>query len=123
MSSGELGRTFAPGEYVVRQGEEGQCMFVIQEGEAEIILTRDGTPVRLGVRGPGDLVGEMAIFERERRLADVRALGRLRVLTVDRRNFLQRVREDPTLAFRVVEQMSHRLRELSDEVARLRGGG
>ena len=121
MSSGELGRTLAPGDYLVRQGEEGQCMYVIQEGQAEIVLTREGAPVRLGIRGPGDIVGEMAIFERERRVADVRALTRLRVLTVDRKNFLQRVREDPTVAFRVVEQMSRRLRALSEEIGQLKG--
>jgi CRP-like cAMP-binding protein len=44
----------------------------------------------------------------------------VRVLTVDKRNFLRRLSEDPTLAFRLVETMSRRVRELSDEVIRLK---
>jgi CRP-like cAMP-binding protein len=41
------------------------------------------------------------------------------VLTVDKKNFMRRVHEDPSLAFRLVETMSHRIRELGEEVARL----
>jgi CRP-like cAMP-binding protein len=49
----------------------------------------------------------------------VRALGEARVLTVDKKNFMRRVHEDPSLAFRLVETMSQRIRELGEEVARL----
>ena len=53
----------------------------------------------------------------------MRALGEVRVLTVDKKNFLKRIHEDPSLAFRVVQTMSRRVRELSDELARLKGKG
>jgi CRP-like cAMP-binding protein len=64
----------------------------------------------------------MAIFERVVRSATVRARGRARVLTLDKRNFLRRIDEDPSLAFRIVETMSRRVRELSRQVAELRKG-
>jgi CRP-like cAMP-binding protein len=54
----------------------------------------------------------MAIFEKQHRMATVRALGEVRVLTIDRRNLLQRIQEDPSLAFRVIEGISRKLREL-----------
>lgn len=123
MSKGELGRVYGNGEYILRQGEVADCMYVIQEGEVEVIASQDGKDVRLAVRGPGEFIGEMAIFERQARSADVRALGSARVLTVDKKNFLRRVHEDPSLAFRLVESMSSRIRELSDEVARLKRSG
>jgi CRP-like cAMP-binding protein len=44
----------------------------------------------------------------------------MRALTVDKRNFLKRINEDPSLAFRLVKLMSKKIREMSDEVARLR---
>lgn len=122
MDSGALGREYSDGEVIIRQGEIGECMYVIQEGEAEVILEKDGREVRLAVRREGEFFGEMAIFEREVRMATVRALGagRTRVLTVDKNNFLRRIHEDPSLAFRIVETMSRRIRELSEEVARLK---
>lgn len=120
MGSGDLGRVLQPGDTLFRQGDPGDCMFVIQEGRVEIIVDRDGTEVRLAERGPGDFIGEMAVFEREVRMATVRALERSRVLTVDRKNLVRRVHEDPSLAYRLIQSLSHRIRELSQEMARLK---
>ncbi len=72
--------------------------------------------------GEGDFFGEMALFEREARSATVRALGEVRVLTVDKRTLLRRINEDPSLAFRIVQKMSGRIRELNTEVVRLKAG-
>jgi CRP/FNR family cyclic AMP-dependent transcriptional regulator len=123
MKDGELGRVYEDGEFIIREGETGDRMYVIQEGRVRVFAERDGTEVTLAVRRQGEFFGEMAIFEREVRSANVRAEGRVRVLTLDKRNFLQRIQEDPSLAFRIVETMSRRIRELSAEVVRLKGGG
>lgn len=126
---GALGRTYQDGEVVVRQGEEGDCLFVVQEGQLEVVREEDGREVHIRMVGPDELFGEMAVFERQRRSATVRARGPARVLTLDKRNFLRRVNEDPSLAFRIVETMSRRVRELSGQVVELkrqlaaRGGG
>jgi len=61
----------------------------------------------------------MAIFDRDVRSATIRSLGQSRVLTVDKKNFMRRVHEDPSLAFRLVEIMSKRIRELGEEITRL----
>jgi CRP-like cAMP-binding protein len=58
----------------------------------------------------------MAIFEHEVRTATVRAVGEARVLTIDKKNFLRGIHEDPSLAFRIVETMSHRIRDLTDRL-------
>jgi CRP-like cAMP-binding protein len=121
-TTGALGKVYQDGEIIVRQGEVGDCMYVIQEGQVEVVLEKDGEEVRLAVRGEGEFFGEMAIFEREVRMATVRALGQARVLTIDKKNFLRRIHEDPSLAYRIVQTMSHRIRELSAEVAQLKGG-
>ena len=121
MASGELGKIYQDGELIICEGEEGDCMYVIQEGEVEVLIKgEEDQDIRLGVRQKGEFIGEMAIFDRDVRSATVRALGQARVLTVDKKNFMRRVHEDPSLAFRLVETMSHRIRELSDEVARLK---
>jgi len=120
MDQGALGRDFEDGEIIVRQGDVGDSMFVIQEGQVEVLNETEGNQIRLRIAGEGEFMGEMAIFERVNRSATLRAMGRVRVLTIDKKNFLRRVHEDPSLAFRVVKTMSSRIRELSDEIARLK---
>jgi CRP/FNR family transcriptional regulator len=119
MDAGALGKVYQGGEVIIRQGEVGDCMYVIQQGQVEVVLEQEGEEVRLAVHGEGDFFGEMAIFDREVRSATIRALGQVRVLTVDKKNFLRRIQADPSLAFRIVETMSRRIRELATEVARL----
>ena len=120
MSNGDLGRVFRDGEILCRQGERGDHMFVIQEGQVEVVTANGSRETRLAVLGEGDFIGEMAVFEKEPRSATVRALGEVRALTVDKKNLLRRVAEDPTLAFRVIKTLSKRVRELNEEVSRLR---
>jgi CRP/FNR family transcriptional regulator, cyclic AMP receptor protein len=119
MGAGELGRAFADGEVIIREGDVGDCMFVIQNGQAEVIIGSGTGEVQLNVLGPGAFFGEMAVFERDVRSATVRALGEARVITVDKRNFMRRVHEDPALAFRLVETMSNRIRKLTQRIAEL----
>lgn len=120
--TGALGRVYQDGEAIVRQGQVGDCMYVIQEGQVEVVAENAGEQVRLAVRGEGEFFGEMAIFEHEVRMATVRALGQARILTVGKKSFLRRIHEDPSLAYRIVQTMSKRIRELSVEVAQLKGG-
>jgi CRP/FNR family cyclic AMP-dependent transcriptional regulator len=120
MDHSSLGRLYEDGETIVRQGDVGQSMFVVQEGTVDVVLEKEGREILLRRLGKGEFIGEMGIFDRERRSATVRAQGSARLLTVDSKTFLRRIHEDPSLAFRVVETLSRRVRELSEEVARLR---
>lgn len=114
-----LGMTFKDGEAIIRQGDTGDCMYVIQEGRVEVVVTLNEIETLLAVRKQGDFFGEMAIFNQEIRMATVRALGEVRVLSVDKRNLMRRIHEDPSLAYRIIMALSQRIRELSDDVVRL----
>jgi CRP-like cAMP-binding protein len=117
---GALGRTYRDGEIVVSQGDVGDCLYVVQEGEFEVVVERDGRSTVVRIARKDELIGEMAIFEREVRSATVRARGTARALTLDKKNFLRRINEDPSLAFRIIETMARRVRELSNKVVELR---
>jgi len=119
MISG-LGKLYGDGDVVVRQGEIGNCMFVIQQGGAEVIREGEGGEVRIATLKKGDTFGEMAIFENEVRSATVRALGEARILTIDKRTFLRRVQEDPTLAFNILRILCERIRHHNAELFELR---
>jgi CRP/FNR family cyclic AMP-dependent transcriptional regulator len=116
--SKNLGKEYKEGDAIVRQGEIGDCMFEILDGRVEVIRETEGEEVRLAELGRGDFFGEMAIFDHEVRSATVRALGLVRALTIDKRTLLRRITEDPSLAFRILEKMSRRIRDLNKKMAR-----
>ncbi len=117
MRQGALGRDYYGGETVVRQGETGDCMYVVQAGQVEVVQDTERGEQRLAVLETGDFFGEMALFEREVRSATVRALGDARVLKIDKKTLLRRIKEDPLLAVNMLQAMSGRIRELNAGLA------
>ena len=95
-------------------------MYVIQAGRAVVLREEGGREVIVGELETGEVFGEMAIFDQQPRSATVRAKGNARVLTLDKRAFLRRVHEDPSLAFRILQQMSHRIRVLDEKVSQIK---
>lgn len=120
MTDGALGRVYKNGETIVRQGDAGDCMYVIQDGEVEVVRSCNGCAVRLAVLGQGDIFGELSLFGNSKRTATVRALGDARIMTVDKNIFLRRVQEDLTLAFRIFQTMASRLNTMNAELAVLK---
>ncbi len=120
---GELGKTYRSGESIIRQGEAGDARFVIQHGQVEVYREHEGKTVRLAVLNAGEFFGEMALVEREVRSAGVRALGDVRVLTIDKRTFIGRIHDDPSLAYRIVQKLSARIRELDRQLEKYHPGG
>jgi CRP/FNR family cyclic AMP-dependent transcriptional regulator len=117
METGGLGKTYKDGEVIIKQGDSGNCMYIIQSGEVEVLRDNNGTEVQLAKRYKGDFIGEMALFSREVRGATIRSSGDSRILTVDRKNLLNSIQKDPSLAFRIIETLSKRVRDLSEEIA------
>ena len=115
-----LGKTYSPGETIIAEGEVGDCMFVIQEGEAEVLRDEDGVETVVDTMRAGDIFGEMAILEHTVRSSTVRALSAVRALTIDRRTFIRRIEEDPSLAMNVLDVMCRRVRQLDTTIAHLK---
>lgn len=118
-----MGRPFRDGEFIVRQGEVGDCMYVIQSGRVEVVRRATGQEFFLAELGEGEFFGEMALFDREVRSASVRALGEVWVLTLEKRSFLRHIRRDPSLAFRILEKMAYRIRRLDSKVVEMVSAG
>ena len=120
MANGVLGKVYRDGEVICCQGEHANCMYIVQTGAAEVVRRSGMEDAVVGELSNGDIFGEMSIFDRQPRSATVRARGEARVLTLDKRASMRRVHEDPTLAFRILEKLSLRVRRLDEEVAQLR---
>jgi CRP-like cAMP-binding protein len=121
MVSGALGKLYQDGEEIIRQGNTGESMYVVQSGRVEVVLARpDGSEQHLAYLEAGNFFGEMSVFEKEVRSATVRAAGEARVLKIDKKTLLRRIREDPLLAVNLLKTMSHRIRTLNAELVRQR---
>lgn len=121
MVRGALGRIYRDGEVIIRQGSTGDSMYVIQGGRVEVLQNSDSADEQhLAFLERGDFFGEMAVFEKETRSATVRASGEARILKIDKKTLLTRIRDDPLLAVNLLKTMSHRIRDLNTEVARHR---
>ena len=118
-----LGKDYQDGEIIVRQGSMGDCMYVIQAGEVEVLREREDEHVRLTILGQGDFFGEVPLFERVDRKgvvrATARAIGAAKVLTVDKKTIVRRIHQDPSLSYRILQTMSRRIQELEVELVRL----
>lgn len=117
---GKLGQKYEDGVNIFKQQEMGDCMYIVQKGIVDVFWEGSQGDILLSSLGPGEVFGEMALFTRQPRSATVRARGKTRVLTIDKRGFLKRVHEDPSLAFRILKQMSERILKLDQEMARLK---
>lgn len=110
-SSKGIGHLYRNGEVIIEQGTTGDCLYVIQEGKVEVVLENNNEEVKVAELGKSEFFGEMGLFESDVRSCTVRALGDAQILTIDKKNFYESIQNDASLAYRLLEKMSHRLRE------------
>ncbi|MEO5378291.1 MAG: cyclic nucleotide-binding domain-containing protein [Magnetococcus sp. DMHC-6] len=117
---GKLGKTFEPGQIIFAQGDPPDGLYVILEGEVEILIERANLPpYSLAILEQNDVLGEMAILENKPRIATARAVGHVRLLSIDQKKFLTWLQEDPLLALRIMDKMSARVRHLVERMVAL----
>ncbi len=112
-------RTFEPGQAVFREGDSSDTCYVVSDGHARAIRSHpDGRTITLATFGPGDIFGELAMFEDERRSATVEAIettGVIGVLGPDMRRLMI---EHPEISTRLVIALGRRLRESNERLSR-----
>ncbi len=99
-------RTVPAGTVIFEEGDAGQEMFGVIEGEVELRL-RNG---RVLILGPDDIFGEMALVDSSPRSATAVAVAETTLAVVDRRRFLFLVGETPSFALQVMSNLAERLR-------------
>ena len=114
-------QSFVSGEYIFREGEHGNRLFLIVEGEVRISRTIPGSGEEaLAVLKPGAMFGEMAVFDRHERSTDAISNGGTRCLTIARSDFELLLDFNRDLAYKVlwavVRMLSGRLRSTNDSL-------
>ncbi len=114
-----LGRWYKDGEVICRQGELGDCMHVIQNGQVELTRREGSNEFCLAVLSEGQFWGEGAMLENDHtHSATARAIGDACLLRIEKRMFLSRIHEDPSFALKIMRHMSKRIRELEGTLVR-----
>ena len=112
-------RSFHAGEVVFRENDDSDTCYVVRSGHARAVREHaDGRQITLATFGPGDIFGELAMFDDERRSATVEAVDDLDVLGipgVDMRSLLVRF---PDIAVKLVIALGRRLRAANERLAR-----
>jgi len=112
---------FAAGDTIFTQGDLGTDMFIIQEGEVNIVKHIAGESHILSTLEKGDFFGEMAVLESVPRTADAVALTDVRVVVINGARFDEMLRKNPEVAVRIIRKYSKRLREANALLERLVG--
>jgi CRP/FNR family cyclic AMP-dependent transcriptional regulator len=99
---------FIPGESIVRQGDLGETLFVMLEGQAKVV--RGGRSVAKLL--PGQFFGELSAIDGGPRTASVVADTPVKALRVFRRTLADLLREEPNVTVRMLESMARRIREV-----------
>lgn len=105
---------FAPGQSLLARGGPGDGLYVLDEGLVKLVVPgRDGRPLLLAVRGPGDVAGEGAALDGRPRSAAVVALTPVRARWVPRDRLLALVEQDPDLRAHLLTLVLARLQDAS----------
>lgn len=101
---------FVPsGELVIREGEHGDAMYVLLEGQIEVTKCQGGRDVVLARRGSGDFIGEMSLLQEAPRYASVRTLRDCRFLVVSKEAFDSLVSCSPSVPLTIARVLLQRL--------------
>lgn len=104
-------RTLNPNEILFNKGDRGDSLFIITSGKVKIV-THDSqdNEVILNRVGPGEMIGEMALLDREPRSAGVVALEETSVMELSREDFMEILAGQPELALSIIRGLISRLR-------------
>jgi CRP-like cAMP-binding protein len=112
--------TVPAGGLLFLQGDPGHTCHIIERGKVRVfVLSEDGRELSVRIFGPGQIIGEMALFDDQPRSASVEALEETCTLELHRDVFIQYVRDYPSLALSLLRDLSDRLRHVTAEAEEL----
>ena len=111
-------RSFGPGEFIFWDGDSAEWFYVVAEGQVKVLKhSSSGKEFIIAFFGPGEMFGEVAVFENKPYPASAQAAAESRVLGIRREEFISYLAQHPEIALRIIYILGGRLR---DAQARLR---
>lgn len=110
-------RSYERGEVIFPEGSQGDVMYVIREGR--VIIKREhagGRTIALTEMGPGDLFGELAIFDKEARSATAECVEPTKVVALTSGDVTRVLHRNPDIAVKLLQQLSRRIRAANSRI-------
>ncbi|HEX8001766.1 MAG TPA: Crp/Fnr family transcriptional regulator [Mycobacteriales bacterium] len=113
-------RVVARGEALFREGDDGDELHVIVDGKMKITRSSsDGRENAIAILGPGDLLGELALFDSQRRGATATAVNDTTLASLSRPDFHAWLAEHPSVSLELLRALAARLRQTNEAMADL----
>ncbi len=107
-------KKFRAGQTILREGDRGQCGFIVRKGRLQVSRVVNRRKVVLGELSENDIVGESALFEDSRRSATVIALSDGEMMLFGKRDMIRMARKSPLELFMIVDSISSKLDRTSE---------
>ena len=113
-------RRYQRNQLVFSDGEEGNGFYLVMTGKVKVYkVSPEGKEKILHILGPGEPIGQVAVFAGESFPANAEAIMASRLLFFPRQGFVDLIHERPTLALNMLAILSERLREFTDQIESL----
>ncbi|HYB31439.1 MAG TPA: Crp/Fnr family transcriptional regulator [Solirubrobacteraceae bacterium] len=114
-----MSRRFEAGEVVFKEGDEGSTCYIVRSGRARAIHEHpDGRSITLAHFEPGDIFGEMAMLDGERRSATVETTEGTETIAILSADMHWLLREYPDISVKLIAALGQRLRDTNERLAR-----
>ncbi len=112
-------RNFGRQQVIFREGDDSDTCYIVRTGQARAVREHpDGRTITLARFGPGDIFGELAMFDDEKRSATVEVVEDTEVVGILGSDMRRLMREHPDIAPKLVISLGRRLREANERLAR-----
>jgi len=112
-------RSFPAGQVIFREGDASDTCYIVGSGHARAVRENvDGRTITLAHFGPGDIFGELAMFDDENRSATVETLDEVEAIAILGSDMRRLLREHPDIAVKLVISLGRRLRAANERLVR-----
>jgi CRP-like cAMP-binding protein len=116
----KYGHNIPGGTVLFREGDEGNEMFIIQEGKIRISKSIGEKEHVIAILGKGDFFGEMALVNRIKRTATAQAITDVRLLSFDRQGFRSMIEKNSKIAMNIIDKLCRRLQQANMQIQHLK---
>ncbi len=115
----DIVQVFQDGDCIFKEGDNGKDLFIIQRGAVKAFKKINNEQVEIAAFERGDFFGDIGLLQDIPRYASAYAKGEVQLLILGPAGFLLKIRRDPTFAFEMLQQLTHRVKVSNDRLLEL----